>query len=203
MQQTVDPKNIVSSLHFEATGELLRLMDGFYNNIEDGLFEIAYANENDVQQRETVELMRELRFRREHLIKTFGKRLQSCANCWFEEDRSTEYLEEREQADQISARCVNHFGMLLQQIAERTAHAFNVDMDRKSVPLSPEQVSYHFVMSCRSLEFDQRSISLVQDLFHRFVLDRLGGVYGAINQALSEAGFATLNELQQETANSA
>lgn len=203
MQQNADPKQVVGALHFQAAGELLRLMEGFYNNIEDGLFELAYANENADQQRETVELMRELRFRREHLIRTFGKRLQSAANHWWEEDNSTEYLEEREQADQIAARSTGHFGILLQAIAERTAHAFGVDMDRRSVPVSPEQISYHFVMSCRSLQLDRTSIHVVEDLFHRFVLDRMGGIYGSINQAMIEAGYSTLSELQQDAAHSA
>ena len=73
MQHAVDPKNLLTALHYQASGELMRLMDGFYSNIEDGLFEMAYATDQEPQQRKTIDLMRELRFRREHLLKTFGK----------------------------------------------------------------------------------------------------------------------------------
>ncbi len=198
MRQSVDPKNLLSALHYQASGELMRLMDGFYSNIEDGLFELAYANEDKMQQRRTVELMRELRFRREHLLKTFGKRIQRSAKDWYEADMSAEYLEERAFSEQIAARCSGHFGTLLQSITERVSHATGNEIDRASVPLSPEQVSYQFVMSCRSLEFTQESIGTVQDLFHRFVLERLGAIYGRINEQLAEAGFCTIRELSQE-----
>ena len=76
MRQNVDPRNLISAMHYQAAGELMRLLDGFYSNIEDGLFELAYSNDDNRQQRNTIELMRELRLRREHLLKVFGKRLQ-------------------------------------------------------------------------------------------------------------------------------
>ncbi len=205
MQKQVDAKNLLSSVHYEASGELMRLMDGFYSNIEDGLFELAYSQNEQEYQRHIIELMRELRFRREHLLKTFGKRIQRASTAWLNGDESSpEYLEERQCADRIASRCSTHFAGLLQTIAERMAHATGrQDTDREALPLGPHEVSYHFVMSCRSVEFDQRSISTVQDLFHRFVLERLGSVYGNINQQLEEAGFCTARELEQMEASSA
>jgi hypothetical protein len=203
MQQSVDPKNLFGALHFEATGELLQLMDGFYSNIEDGLFEVAYANDNQNQQRHVIELMRELRVRRKHLIKAFGKRMQTAARGWIAEfDEGPEYHEERALANLMSQKCAAHFGGLLQSIAERTAHAADRDMDKVAIPVSPQQVSYHFVMSCRSLKFDKYSIETVQTLFARFVLDRLGNVYGNINNRLQEAGFLTMTELEGLVVNS-
>lgn len=198
MLQPVDPKNLLSAMHFKACSELMRLMDGFYSNIEDGLFEHAFKNDSADQQRQTVELMRELRFRREHLLKTFGKRMQNAVQAWFGEDQTPDYLEERLHAEHLAARCSDHFGFLLQAIAERVAHALEPDMDRKSEPVSPEEVGYHFIMSSRSLNFEGVGIEMVQDLFHRFVLDRLGGIYGAINQSLNDAGFLTVVEVQKE-----
>ena len=147
MQQSVDPKNLFSALHYEATGELLQLMDGFYSNIEDGLFEVAYANDDQMQQRHIIDLMRELRFRRKNLIKTFGKRMQTSAKRWITEvDDGPEYHEERALANHMAEKCASHFGGLLQSIAERTAHAANRDMDKVTLPISPQQVSY--ISSC-------------------------------------------------------
>lgn len=204
MAKTVDPKNLMSALHYQATGELMRLMDGFYSNIEDGLFEMAYSSGDQNRQRHIIELMRELRFRREHLVKTFGKRLQRSAKAWLGGDMmETEYLEERQVADSMAARCVTHFHGLLQTIAERVSHATGRDVEREYLPLGPEEISYQFVMSCRSVEFDQESIRTVQDLFHRFVLERLGGVYGSMNMQLEEAGYRTHAELEQLSASTA
>ena len=204
MQGSVDPNNLLSALHFQASGELLHLMEGFYSNIEDGLFEVAYSSDDKVQQRRLIELMRELRYRREHLVKTFGKRVQKSAQEWIAEDQLTpDYLEERQQAEEIAARCSSHFGGLLQLIAERVEHATGRYFDLDRIPIGPEQISYHFVMSCRSVEFDTSSIATVQDLFHRFVLERLGGVYGRINQQLEEAGYQTHMELEEAQAHSA
>ncbi|MEM7002089.1 MAG: DUF1631 family protein, partial [Pseudomonadota bacterium] len=173
----MDPRNLINALHQNAAVELVSLMDGFYSNIEDGLFELAYTNENQDQQRRTVELMRELRFRREHLLKVFSRRLQSAVEAWFAEDKTPEYLEERLDADRIATKCASHFSGLLQMIAERAGQATGREMDRRALPISPEEVSYHFVMSCRTLEFDQMSVSTVHGLFQRFVLERMGSVY--------------------------
>ena len=190
MQKAIDPKNFYSAIHARASGELLRLLDGFYSNIEDGLFELAFRNESKTQQRQTVELMRELRFRRKHLIKTFGKRVQLAGVGWYgKADYGPEMIEERMMANGMAAKCRAHFGPVLQSIADRTHAATDQLMSREALPLSPEEVSYHFVMSCRSVKFDKHSIAVVQDLFCRFVLDRLGAIYGSIHQELIDAGF--------------
>lgn len=190
MQKAIDPKNFYAAIHARASGELLRLLDGFYSNIEDGLFELAFRNESKMQQRQTVELMRELRFRRKHLLRTFGKRVQGAGAGWFgKANTGPEMIEERMMANDMAAKCRAHFGPVLQSIAERTHSATDHLMSRESLPLSPEEVSYHFVMSCRSVKFDKHSITVVQDLFGRFVLDRLGAIYGGINQDLIDAGF--------------
>lgn len=198
MQQSVDPKSLFGAIHTQATGELMQLMDGFYFNIEDGLFELAYSNEDQVQQRRVVELMRELRFRRQHLLKTFGKRIKAAGQGWLSAGASTpEQIDEWLIAGEMSGKCAAHFGPVLQSIAERTANATERDVERRALPLSPEEVSFHFVMSCRSVQFDKYSIATVQSLFCRFVLDRLGGIYGRINSDLEDAGFYTMAELDE------
>ena len=204
MHQSADPKSLFSAIHTQATGELMQLMDGFYSNIEDGLFELAYSNEDQVQQRRVVELMRELRFRRQHLLKTFGKRIKATGQEWLHgPETSGDRTDERLIASEMASKCSSHFGPVLKSIAERTAHATQRDVSRKTLPLAPEEVSFQFVMSCRSVQFDKYSIATVQSLFGRFVLDRLGGVYGRINTELEEAGYYTMAELDQLSVSSA
>ncbi len=205
MGQLIDPSNVFTSMHHKVTGELLHLMDGLYSNIEDGLFELAYRHEgNEAQQRRCFDLMRELRYRKSNLIQAFAKRMQRGIDYWFGDkfEYDTEYdVEFDAMARAMSEKCTSHFNLLLQNIAERTAYATDRSPDKVSIPVSPYQIAYNFLASCRSLDFDRHSIELVQDLFARFVLDRLGPVYGECNRRLENAGFHTLRE--RELASSA
>ncbi|MEM9623583.1 MAG: DUF1631 family protein [Pseudomonadota bacterium] len=192
MQPNTDPKNLFSAIHMHAVGDLMNLMEGFYSNIEDGLFELAFSSENKLQQQHVVELMRELRFRRKHLLKTFGKRIQASGKCWLGHPADgVESMEERIIAQQMADKSNAHFTHLLQSIAERTSNALNQPVEKHKLPVSPEAISYHFVMSCRSVKIDKYSIEVVQNLFSRFVLDRLGSVYGSVNMQLADAGYNT------------
>ena len=193
MGQERDPRNIFTAMHHKATGELLHLMDGFYLNIEDGLFEYAYTHEDDeAQQRASFDLMRELRYRRSNLIQAFSKRMQRGLDYWFGEKQEfdTEYdVHFDEMARQMSEKCSAHFTQLLSNISERTANATHRSVDSVRVPISPYQIAYNFLASCQSLDLDNEAIEIVQDLFARFVLDRLGNIYGDCNRRLEEAGF--------------
>ena len=192
----VDPNKLFADIHTIVSGELMQLMNGFYSNIEDGLFELAYTNPDQMQQRQVVELMKELRFRRERLLKTFSKRIQTAGQGWLGDFAAgPELMEERQLANEMASKCSSHFGPVLQSIAERTGHATNREVSKLTLPPSPEEVSYHFVMSCRSVRFDQYTVGTVQNLFGRFVLDRLGTVYGLINNELEDAGYCTVQEL--------
>jgi hypothetical protein len=112
-------------------------------------------------------------------------------------ESGAEFIDERNLASSMAAKVDAHFGQLLQMIAERSAHALERDMDRHSLPFSPAEISYHFVMSCRSVKFDRQSIVLVQSLFGRFVLDRLGMIYGDMNHQMEQVGFCTLRQLDE------
>ena len=198
MDQQYDPRNVLTALHHKVTGELLHLMDGFYSNIEDGLFELAFRDEDDREQRHCFDLMREMRYRRTNLIQTFARRMQMSLEDWFadvpppaEDDDDDFALLARNMSEKVAA----HFSTLLQNIVERTAYGTERDINILELPISPYRISYCFVMSCRSLEFDKHSIEIVQDLFGRFVLDRLGAVYGECNQRLEDAGYFTMREL--------
>ena len=43
-------------------------------------------------------------------------------------------------------------------------------------------------------DFDKQALEIVQNLFARFVLDRLGGMYGECNRTLEDAGFYNIEE---------
>lgn len=199
--QRRDPHAVLNALHHSVTGELLRLIDGFYSNIEDGLFELAFRTGDEPQRRRCFDLMRELRFRRTGLVKAFARSMDRYCSLWFGADESLDVeASTGKELDQLIMRMAEkssaHFFGVLQSIAERaevaTGRAFDGAQD---VPISPRRVARAFVVSCRSLKLDHASIEIVQDLFARFVLDGLGNIYGQCNLRLHSEGYATADEM--------
>lgn len=197
MDQQYDPGNVFAAMHHRVTGELLRLMDGLYSNIEDGLFELASRAEVEGHQRSCFELMRELRFRRSQAVQHFARGMQGSLESWFNGQPEGEEMPQAHLflAEQMSEKCSAHFGGVLQSLAERTAYALGRDVDISLLPISPYKIACNFIRSMKALEFDDPAIELVQELFGRFVLDRMGSVYGDCNSKLEQAGFFTAREL--------
>ena len=203
MDQQYDPGNVFTSMHHQVTGELLRLMDGLYSNIEDALFELASRTRSESRKRQCFNLMRELRYRRPQAIQQFARGMQNSLDYWFENLPEPEEgtAHDQEMATQMAEKCAAHFGRLLQSLAERTGYAMGRDVDSSLLPISPYRVACNFIRSMKALEFDQEAIEVTQVLFGRFVLDRLGPVYGDCNQRLEQAGFFTAREVDEfETA---
>jgi hypothetical protein len=196
-------RDLINAAHHQITGELLRLLDGFYLNIEDGLFELAYRSGEDGQRRRCFDLMRELRFRRTGLIKNFARAMDRHREGWFDAVTADQDPGFDRELDDLVARMAEksaaHFGGVLVTIAERTeaagARTFSTGAD---LPISPCRIAEAFVHSCRSLRLDHASIEIVQQLFSRFVLDGLGSVYGAFNERLLESGYLLTSEIEFE-----
>lgn len=198
MGRSTDPRNVFTAMHQQVTAELLHLMDGLYSNIEDGLFELAFRDEDEAKQRRCFDLMRELRYRRTNLIQTFAKRMQRGVTDWFYQPPHTVRRESDDQLPQaraLAGKCASHFGILLQSIAERAAYGTGHTVAPEDLPISPTRVAHCFLVSCRALKFDEQAIATVQELFGRFILDRLGAIYGDCNHRLEQAGFRTVQEI--------
>ncbi|MEM7099850.1 MAG: DUF1631 family protein [Pseudomonadota bacterium] len=189
---TISPatRNTLTAIHSGAIGEIMQLMSGLFSNIEDSLFELAFSESSDIQKRHIGELMKDLRFGKENLTKSFATRLQECTPAWWGgKVPNHELIEQRMLAQNMAGKCHAHFNHLLADIAQRAQDALPGKVDSNKVPLQPEELCYHFLVACRSVNFEKYSLDVISDLFARFVLDRLGSVYGAINVALKEAGF--------------
>ena len=193
MDQQFDPGNVFTAMHHRVTGELLHLMDGLYSNIEDGLFELAYRTRQEAQKRRCFDLMREMRFQRSRVVQNFAKRLQAAFDAWVSGQDAGD--ERDEQARRMAHKCRSHFGGVLQSLSERAAYALGRDVSGAVLPIGPYQIARHFIDSMKALKFDEQSIEIVEELFSRFVLERLGPVYGECNQRLERAGFYTPDEL--------
>ena len=198
MRQSYEYRDVFLAIHHQATGELLQLMDGFYSNIEDGLFELAYRTQDESQRARYFDLMREMRLRRSTLVKGFARGMDRNLKAWFDPERSAilgavPVPELDEIVDGMVTKSNAHFAGVLQVIAERAEQALNIPCTE--APISPRHVASAFVNSCRTLKLDTEAIEIVQDLFCRFVLDGLGAIYGEFNLALQAEGYQTASEI--------
>ena len=201
MDQQFDPSNVFTAMHHRVTGELLHLMDGLYSNIEDGLFELAFRARQEEQKRRCFDLMREMRFQRSRVVQNFAKRLQSAFDLWLTAAADAEEGDgSNDQARRMAQKCTSHFTGVLQNLAERAGYALGREVDRMHLPIGPYQIACNFIESMKALKFDDNAIEIVEELFSRFVLERLGSVYGECNQRLERAGFYTLGELHASAA---
>jgi hypothetical protein len=111
----------LAAMHESVTGELLRLIDGFYSNIEDGLFELAFRTGDEPQRRRCFDLMRELRFRRTGLVKAFARAMDRYGSLWFAADESLD----------AEASTGKELDQLIMRMAEKSsAHFFGVLLGR-------------------------------------------------------------------------
>ena len=176
-------------------------MEGFYSNLEDGLFELAYRHSDSTYHGYCFNLMRELRFRRQTLMDTFTSRMNDGVDGWFADLPPEEGANELDSlALGLSRKCSAHFSGLLGKIIQRTEPLTAKPLDLASLPIGPYQVARHFVHACHLEEFDRDSIEAVQELFLRFVLDRLGAAYGQFNQLLSASEARSAIERQVASA---
>jgi hypothetical protein len=199
MNAHTDPSKTLSAMNRRVTGELLHLMDGLYSNIEDGLFELAYRADHEAQKRRCFDLMREMRFQRSRVVQNFARRMQTGFEAWLNDggDPTPAGHARDAMAQRMAHKCTSHFGGVLRAITDRANDALGREESRAALPIGPHRIACNFIDAMKSLDFDDASIEIVEDLFGRFVLERLGPVYGDCNVQLSEAGFYTVEELEE------
>ena len=160
-------------------------------------FKEVEAKQRDLarRQRAAFDLMRELRYRRSKMIQSVARRMQRGLDYWLEDklEFDTEYDVHLDQtAQRMSEKVSAHFRNLLGAISERTASASGRRLVDVQLPISPYQITYNFLATCRTLDLEGEAAHMVQNLFERFVLDRLGTIYGECHQRLEDAGFPLL-----------
>lgn len=191
MDQSTDPHRSILTMHNLAAEEVAGLMEGFHSNLEDGLFELAYRNDSSDYQRFCFELMRELRFRRPLLMASFTRILGETADAWFAEPGGALPValepELESLAETMAAKCMSHFSGLLRSLSQRVAAVTGVNYAPETLPIGPVCLSRMFVASCRETELEASSIEVLRELFLRFVLDRMGSVYGRCNRELQRS----------------
>lgn len=186
-------QNIYGSIHHTVTGGLLYLLDGMFQNIEHALHDIARRPE--AQKQRCSILMREIKAKRSTLIHLIAERMQKGFDNWLGQRTPVAIVDERisETAQGLANKSAGHFGPLLKTIAERSADAVGTDSESR-MPINPYHISSAFLESCRDLHFDAEDTAILAELFQRYVLDRLGHIYGECNERLRAAGHLTRQE---------
>lgn len=193
-----DVSNTFAAVHHQVVGELLHLLDGFFLNLEYGLFELADRLEDDAVRTGSFNLMREMRLQRPQILRTFTRLTEGDRAYWTEAREDTEEDEALyRQARALARTDAIHLRPVLHAIAERTAYATDRHAAEVRLPISPARITYNFLRSCRLLENDETLAAMVHDLFRRFVLDRLGTIYGRCNDRLGAAGYVPVLEPAQ------
>lgn len=171
---------IVHRCHVSTTESVLELFEGFFVNFEDALFEYAYRSESRIVQQQCFNLMRELRVQREHLTDVFAGVLERRRLDWYQsESPMNDPLHPR--AEDLAAVANNNFAPLLGLIANRMAALGAAELDVRWLPLGPTGVAHAFLQALRARGFDEEGDRMLGELFRRFVLDRLGPIYGDLN----------------------
>lgn len=189
----------ISELHRWVTLEILKLVEGLYTNLDDGLFELAHRADEDHARRKLFDLARVLRDSKTHLLHTFESRLDHAGQRWLSSSGSEtdDNVSLRERSETMVQRCEGHLGVVLQSIASRTSFLTRRNYRPGDLPFGPQSVTTEFLVALDSCSPGAEAEQAVCALFKRFVLDRLGTIYGQCNTILQTPG-ATARPHQQQ-----
>jgi len=174
-----------ASIHHEAISEVLHLLDGFYENLEHGLFELAYNLSDQSIQGRCAEVMKDLRLQKAKTIGRFTKVMEADQSVWLDSSNSRGPSEDLLVTGRnLALKHENHFATVLRAITRSTALATGRDEEAVEIPISPERIACHFLQCVNVGRESPEFSSMLHDLFGRLVLSRLGSLYGQINLRL-------------------
>lgn len=174
-----------AAIHHQAISEVLHLLDGFYENLEHGLFELAFHIDDQCMQGRCAETMKDLRLQKTQVIRKFTKLMEADRALWLTSSSNQAPNEEvLVTVRSLAQKHKSHFGTALRSIVRNTALASDLSEAELEFPFGPERLAYHFFRCVAEGRDDPELSSMLYDLFSRLVLGRLGSLYGRINLQL-------------------
>ncbi len=196
---------ILHTMRQHSRKQLIKLVEGLFNNVDDALFEMADRSRSDADQHLYFESMRELRLQRENIAKAFAQHYSEAFETAFApvetaETEEPDYDElgmvENDQLEMsvavagITSKITSQYSLLIMQLTRRMDHLADeeVEISERANPMGPECLGEAFVsaLDCADLDIKVRIILL--KLFERFVMERLSSFYTEANQMLADAG---------------
>jgi len=201
-------KGLIQSCRQVLLKALPRLMDRFFEQLDDALYQLADKAQNNQLQSTYFESMRLLRKQRDSLESDFNGRLLNAYDMFWAEGGSGHAMEQDLSLDESSFSLVEdealEEGLALASMISRGENRFFRDLyaldqrfgflaggmrvDAKSNPLAPDSVVSCFGESCAELPVELLVRLVIYKQFEGAVVDRLGVIYDEINALLSEAG---------------
>ena len=176
----------ITQLHRWVTLEILKLIEGLYTNLDDGLFELAHRAEDDLDRGKLFDLARVLHDGKANVLRDFESRLDHAGQRWHSpcEPQTDSSVDVRERSQLMVQRCEGHLRTVLQSIAARASFLTRRQHHPDDLPFGPQSITNEFLIALDSSSPGEVGQKAACDLFSRFVLDRLGTVYGRCNTIL-------------------
>ena len=198
---------ILHTIRQHSRKQLIKLVEGLFNNVDDALFEMADRSRSDTDQHLYFESMRELRLQREHIAKAFAQQYSQGFDTAFAppaeaeaEAEATDFDElgmvENDQLEMsvavagITSKITSQYSLLIMQLTRRMDHLADEDVDigERTNPMGPECLGQAFVAALECADLDIKVRIILVKLFERFVMERLSSFYTEANQMLADAG---------------
>ncbi len=179
--------------HFEQVHETAQervgaLLSGMFDSAQDALFELAERSDDAEEHRACFDLARDLHQTKDafraRFLQAFGRAKRIWAARLFEV-KSTDQDLWRAQA--LSDKTSAHFSVLLAEISKRVSELLECDVPAPdALPISPVWVVRCYFEALAEFTEDKKTRQFLNTLFVRFVVDRLGPVYGEVYTQLGE-----------------
>ena len=196
---------ILHTMRQHSRKQLVKLVEGLFNNVDDALFEMADRSRSDADQHLYFESMRELRLQRQNISKAFAKQYSEGFEAAFApeapaETEETDFDElgmvENDQLEMsvavagITSKITSQYSLLIMQLTRRMDHLADegVEISERSNPMGPECLGQAFVAALDCADLDIKVRIILVKLFERFVMERLSAFYTEANQMLADAG---------------
>ena len=175
---------VVYTAHRWVVGGVVMRLEGLLTNADDALFEMAARGNEAFDQRRCFDLARQLRIQRAQLLGGYRHVLERGSRTWAtREFQGPEVDGSWEHAQLLGARARVNFGPLLGVLAAEFASLLECDVPNfEALPISPTWVANSYLESRRAAGLGANPF--LDRLFVRYVIDRLGGLYGEVREML-------------------
>ena len=188
MHEQPIPDVIYAAHRWVVDGVVLHL-DGLLVNADDALFELAGRSAEEFDQRRCFDLARQLRARRDQIIGGYRNVMERGRRVWALRDfRARQSDVAWEHARTLGAKAQIHFAPLLGVLTAQFSNLLDCTVESvEALPISPAWVANGYLESRREAGFSAAATLFLDRLFVRYVVDRLGSVYGEVHGMLDAA----------------
>lgn len=189
----------VHAVHEKGKFLVLGLLKGFFDRVDDSLFELADKAQSNQEQNLYFDSMREVRVQRRGIEKRFNDAIDNAfadliSNEPTPQERNSQQfsadtlsLVENDELDEIVAvdasvsKANTEFGESAQLISLRLDSLMPVKVYQKNNPFGPDMICAAFMAEAKKLDVGIKAKLVLFKLFDKTVVSKLGDVYESLN----------------------